>query len=573
MKPWLTVWAPRAQRVEVELVEGGQRLLMQRRTEGTFGLEAARVTGPYLLRLDGGNPIPDPRAEDVASVHGPCFLVDHARFRWTDQAHRPAPLEGAVFYELHVGTFTAEGTFAAAEQRLPELKALGVTHLELMPVATFSGQRGWGYDGAALYAPHRAYGGVEGLKHLVDAAHAQGLSVVLDVVYNHLGPIGNYLGQFGPYFHPEMLTPWGGAVVNLDGEGSAQVRRFFLDNAFHWLTHYHFDGLRLDAVHALVDRSKPHLLAQLSGELAAAGSTALLIAESDLNDPIVVRPRAQGGYGMDAAWSDDLHHALHAALTGESYGYYADFQPRPLALIARALEQGYVYQGQHSGYRRRPHGQPLGEVPLHRLLGYAQTHDQVGNDALGRRLAHIAGLPRAQAALALVMMSPFTPMLFMGEEWGASAPFLFFTDHQDAAVGRATTEGRRRELAAKGFAAEQVPDPQDPATFARSRLDWAERDRPPHAQALQFTRALIALRRRLPELTGGQPGRATVDEQRQTLRYERGNLIVLVNLGASGPVSVSLPSADRRLLLATGASITSSGSVELAEGAVAILGI
>ncbi len=570
MKALLEVWAPRARKVEVELCDTGRRLLLVERPDGLFQIDIAAVVGPYLLRLDDADPIPDPRAADVASVHGPCFTVDHARFAWTDQAHRPAGLEGAVLYELHVGTFTREGTFDAAAARLPALKHLGITHVELMPVATFSGEHGWGYDGAALFAPHRAYGGVDGLKRLVDAAHALGLNMVLDVVFNHLGPIGNYLGHFGPYFHPDRHTPWGGAVVNLDGAQSQPVRRFFLDNAFHWLDHYHFDGLRLDAVHALVDDSPVHLLTQLAAEVEASGRK-VLIAESDLNDPVVIRRRAELGYGMDAQWSDDLHHALRATLTGEAHGYYADFHPNPLRLLARALEQGFVFQGQHSGHRERAHGLPLGDVPLHRLLGYAQTHDQVGNDATGRRLSHAAGIARAKAALALVLMSPFTPMLFMGEEWAASSPFLFFTDHRDPEVARATTEGRKRELATQGFT-QASPDPQDPTTFFRSKLDWNERDRAPHAQVLEFTRALLALRRSSPLLMSHRPGRCRVDEERQTLLYERGNFIVALNLGASGVVSLP-PGPSWRSLVDTGVSMTSSDSVSLPEDGLAILGI
>ena len=562
----LTVWAPNAQAVEVELVDSGTRLSMVPGSDGVFCLDAALIRGPYQLRLDGGEPLPDPRAQDVESVHGPCHRVDHAAFKWTDADHRPSPLQGAILYELHVGTFTVEGTFDGAAARLPALKKLGITHVELMPVATFAGSRGWGYDGAALFAPHRSYGGVDGLKRFVDAAHALGLNVLLDVVYNHLGPIGNYLGRFGPYFRQDAQTPWGGASVNLDGPGSAQVRRFILDNALQWLRDYHFDGLRLDAIHALADTAGVHLLAQLKAEAGAA----LIIAESDLNDPVVVRDRAQGGHGLDAAWSDDLHHALHVALTGDRSGYYADYAGS-LFELGRALEQGFVYQGQTSKFRKRPHGKPLGDVPLQRLLGYAQTHDQVGNDALGRRLHHLAGLSRAKAALALVLMAPFTPMLFMGEEWGASSPFLYFTDHPDAQVARATTEGRTRELVAKGYRAQDVSDPQALATFKKSQLDWNEREQEPHRDMLRFVHALIALRRASPELCSALPGRATADDERGTLIYERGSFMVALNLGAEGSISLT---SDRswRLLLESGARI-SSGSVILASGGIGILGM
>ncbi len=507
MKPTFDVWAPRAWRVEVGLVDG-PKLVMRPLPGGRFVIDADQITGPYQLHLDGGGPIPDPRAGDVASVHGPCFLVDHAAFTWTDQNHRPAPLEGAVLYELHVGTFTREGTFDGAAARLEALKALGVTHVELMPVAAFSGTRGWGYDGTALFAPHRAYGGVNGLKRFVDAAHRLGLNVVLDVVYNHLGPEGNYLAQLAPYFAEEQ-TPWGGATIDLK---NPQVRRFFVDNALQWVRDYHVDGLRLDAVHAFSDLT---FVADVKAAMAPSG--AVIVAESDLNDPVVVQ-------AADAQWSDDFHHALHVVLTGDSHGHYADFAEKPLTKLARALEEGFVYAGHPSVFRKRPHGKPLGDVPLWRLLAYDQTHDQVGNEAAGARIHVRAGMAGAKAALALTMMAPFTPMLFMGEEWAASSPFLFFSDHQDPSVGKATTEGRRREQLEKGRPAEEFSDPQAAATFEQSVLDWGERSRPPHVDMLRFTTAMIALRR---EVTG--PGKAVVDEERGTLTYLRGEYVYTLN--------------------------------------------
>jgi len=563
MKQTLEVWAPRAKAVEVELVDSQTRLPMTAGAEGMFHLPTAEIHGGYQLRLDGHGPLPDPRAEDVASVHGPCFLIDHAKFKWTDAGHTPAPLEGAIIYELHVGTFTPEGTFDAAAGKLQALKELGITHVELMPVATFAGQRGWGYDGTAMFAPHRAYGGVDGLKRLVNAAHALGLNIVLDVVFNHLGPTGNYLGHFGPYFHSDLHTEWGGAVVNLDGPGSHEVRRFFLDNARYWVEHFHFDGLRLDAVHALIDRSHVHLLEQLARDLKAAQWPGVLIAESDLNDARIIRGLEDQGYGMHAQWSDDLHHSLRTALTGETHGYYSDFATEPLTLVARALEEGFVYQGQLSQWRGREHGGPLGFAPLKRLLAYAQTHDQVGNDARGRRLSHITGLEKAKAAMALVMLSPMTPMLFMGEEWAASTPFLYFTDHQDPEVARATTEGRARELVGRGAAPGDVSDPQALSTFEKSKLDWSELGLPPHSETLRFTRDLIALRKRLDPDTAGK---ARVNGQ--LLSYERGPFIVAVNLGDAAVLP--LPEGAWTVAVDTGASITSS-SVSIGAGGFAIL--
>lgn len=546
----LWVWAPRAKKVAVELVDTGDRLAMVSEGDGRFSLPAARIVGRYQLSLDDGPPIPDPRANDVESVLGPCHLVDHSAFRWTDSEHAWPALEGAIFYELHIGTFSPEGTFDGAVKKLPALRELGVTHLELMPVATFSGARGWGYDGSALFAPHRAYGGVDGLKRLVDAAHALGLGVILDVVYNHLGPIGNYLGQLGPYFHEDRHTPWG-AAINFDGPHSAQVRRLFIDNALHWLRHYHFDGLRLDAIHAIHDDSAVHFLEQLSAEVAELGRPALLIAESDLNDPRVVRSRAENGFGMHAQWSDDFHHALHVALTGETKGYYQDFED-PLPALATALDHGFFHQGQFSPYRQRNFGRPLGAVPLHRLIAFCQNHDHVGNRAAGERLHQLCGTPRAQAAMVLLMLSPHTPLLFQGEEWGASTPFQYFSDHQDPEVARATTQGRLKE-----FGHGEAPDPQAETTFQASRLRWEERAQEPHRQMLSFTRELIALRQSSSHLRSSIPGKTTVDSLRRTLLYVRGAYLFVLNLGPAG-AEVRLPAVaaqPRALVLSRGAAM------------------
>jgi maltooligosyltrehalose trehalohydrolase len=537
----LRVWAPQAESVEVEL-DGRRRVAM---TPGAGGWHEVEPQGTdYAFVVDGGPPRPDPRSPwQPAGVDGPSRVVDHAAFAWSDDEWRGVHLPSAVVYELHVGTFTPEGTFDGVVARLDHLVELGIDVVELMPVAEFSGDRGWGYDGVDLYAPHHAYGGPDGLKRLIDACHGRGLGVVLDVVYNHLGPAGNHLREFGPYFTDRYATPWGEAV-NLDGWGSDEVRRFFIDNALMWLRDYHVDGLRIDAVHAIVDTSAVHLLEELGVQTerlaAATGRPRWLIAESDLNDPRLIWPREVGGYGLDAQWSDDFHHALHAVLTGERSGYYADFGT--LAQLAAALRRAYVYAGEHSTFRNRRHGRPPGPVPGWRFLGYLQNHDQVGNRAQGERSSHLMSTERLRAGAALVLTAPFVPMLFQGEEWGATTPFLYFTDHRDPELARAVSEGRRREFASFGWSPDDVPDPQDPATFERSRLDWSERDRAPHAELLAWHRHLIALRRSRPELRDGRMDAVAVDvdEEAGAITVRRGRVTVAVALGeGGGSVAVS----------------------------------
>ena len=561
------VWAPKA-RERVELEMRGERLAMAPAGDGWWRAEAEAAAGDdYAFRIDGEGPFPDPRSPDQPDgVHGPSRVVDHGAFAWSDAGWNPPPLASAVIYELHVGTFTPEGTFDAAIGRLDHLAELGVTHVELLPVATFPGRRGWGYDGVALFAPHRAYGGPAGLARFVDACHGRGLAVLLDVVYNHLGPDGNYLGVYGPYFTDTYATPWGDAV-NLDGPGSDEVRRFFVDNARHWLERYHLDGLRIDAVHAFHDRSAIPFLEELAVEVEALsarlGRRLVLIAESDLNDPRLVRAREAGGFGLDAAWSDDFHHALHAALTGETVGYYEDFGR--LAQLARALEGAYVYTGERSRHRGRRHGRPVGDLPGHRFLGYLQNHDQVGNRARGERIGHLVSPGLARVGAALVLTSPFVPLLFQGEEWGASSAFLYFTDHQDPELGEAVREGRRREFSAFGWDPREVPDPQDEETFRRSRLDWGERDRPPHAGTLAWHRELLRLRRARPELSDGRLDRVATrfDEEARWLTVRRGAVVVAANLSGA-PRRVPLPGAAVGRLLA-------SADDDSADGAEALL--
>jgi len=551
----LRVWAPRPSTLRVDV--DGRRLALERQDGGWWSIDGATLPAEadYAFVLDDGEPVPDPRSSrQPHGVHGPSRRVDHTAFPWSDASWRPPPLERAVFYELHVGTFTPEGTFDAARRRLDHLVELGVTHVELMPVATFSGQRGWGYDGVGLFAPHEAYGGPDGLKRLVDACHGRGLAVVLDVVYNHLGPEGNYLDRFGPYFTDRYSTPWGPAM-NLDGPDSDEVRRFLCDNASMWLRDYHADGLRIDAVHGLVDTSAVHFLEQLAQEVedleAELGRPLTLVAESDLNDPRVVTPRARGGLGLDAQWNDDFHHALQAVLTSERAGYYADFGR--LADLAKALEEAFVYDGRHSSFRRRHHGRAARGLSGQRFVGYLQNHDQVGNRARGERIGRLASRRLVQVGAAVVLTAPFVPLLFQGEEWGASSPFCYFTDHGDPELGRAVRAGRRAEFAAFGWRAEEIPDPQAAATFEESRLDWNELETEPHRSLWAWYRRLIRLRRDEPALRDGCFERVSVrfDEERRWLHLRRGPIVVLCNFG---PERVRIPLAeepDRTLLLAS----------------------
>jgi maltooligosyltrehalose trehalohydrolase len=573
MRHEFTVWAPAAERVE--LVLDDRRAPMRPGGNGWWQVcvEGVGAGSRYAFSLDGGPPRPDPRsAFQPDGVHGTSEVVDHSAYRWHDAGWRGMPLPGAVLYELHVGTFTPQGTFDAAIERLDHLVDLGVDAIELLPVAEFSGQHGWGYDGVDLYAPHHAYGGPEGLKRLVDACHSAGIGVIMDVVYNHLGPAGNYLSQFGGYFSERHLTNWGEAV-NLDGPGSDEVRQFVIDNALMWLRDYHCDGLRLDAVHALVDDSAVHILEQLAIEVAALGAhlrrPLFLIAESDLNDPKFVRSHDAGSYGLDAAWADEWHHALHATLTGERSGYYEDFGP--LNLLAKALRQAWVYDGIWSPHRRRVHGRAPAGLSGHQFVVCTQNHDQVGNRAAGDRLGALTSPARLRVAAALLLTSPFVPLLFQGEEWGATSPFQYFTDHEDPELGRAVSVGRRHEFAAFGWNPDRVPDPQDPATFARSQLDWAEPATPPHAALLDWYRRLIALRKQIPALTDGRLNRVHVHcDDQGGLVMRRGPVRVVSNLGAT---SWTVPvDSSGSVLAASDPGIThDEGKLTLPPDTVAIL--
>jgi maltooligosyltrehalose trehalohydrolase len=569
------VWAPERQRVDLAL--GDVRLPMRSAPGGWWEADAAGASTDvaYAFCLDGGPPRPDPRSPwQPQGIDGCSRTVDHSAFSWTDAPWRAPAIADAVIYELHIGTFTAGGTFAAAVERLGDLVDLGVTHVEVMPIAEFSGRRGWGYDGVDLYAPHHAYGGPSGFKTFVDAAHGRGLAVVLDVVYNHLGPAGNYVSEFGPYFTDRYRSPWGPAV-NFDGPGSDEVRRFVCDNACMWLRDYHVDALRIDAVHALFDMSAVHILEQLAStveQLARTlGRRLALIAESDLNDPRVVRPPALGGYGLDAQWNDDFHHALHALLTGERDGYYADFGR--IGDVATALTQGYVFAGRYSAFRGRSHGRPPTGVSGSALVGFLQNHDQIGNRAFGERSSQLMTPGQLAIGAALVLTAPSVPMLFQGEEWGASTPFQYFTAHEDARLAQAVRDGRRREFARFDWSPDEVPDPQDEATFLRSRLDWNERTRSPHRELLAWHRDLIALRRRTPALRDGRRDALCVryDEQAGWLVAERGPIAVACNF-APRPQCVPLGWRGAQIALSASPENCLQGEqVALAPTSVAIV--
>jgi maltooligosyltrehalose trehalohydrolase len=480
-------------------------------------------------------------------------VYDHARFTWADHGWKGRDLRGSVIYELHIGTFTPEGTFEAAAEKLQHLTELGVDFVEIMPVAPVPGARNWGYDGVDLYAVNHTYGGPDGLKTLVDACHQAGLGVILDVVYNHLGPSGNFLHPYGPYFSGFAGSYWGEAV-NLDGPGSDVVRRYFIDNALQWLRDYHIDGLRLDAVHALHDRRATHLLAELSDEVdalsCAVGRPLTLIAESDLNDPRMVRSRDADGLGMTAQWNDDVHHALHTAVSGEHHGYYADFAG--LSALAKVLTSGVMHDGSHSSFRERAHGRPFTGVPGHRLVACLQNHDQIGNRPMGDRLP----VPELKLGAGLLLTSPFTPMLFMGEEWGAGTPFLFFSDHVEPELR--DSEGGRRQREFEGFGyAWEAPDPSEEETFLRSKLDWSELKDEEHWSLLCWYRDLMALRKALPELSDPRLDRVRVDHDPdgRWLTMWRGSLAVSVNFS---PESLTLPIPLGVVLLASDENVSAA---------------
>jgi maltooligosyltrehalose trehalohydrolase len=503
------VWAPAVDRVDLLLAGTAPQRLAPGR-DGWHELTTRAAHGEdYAFSLDGGEPRPDPAARWLPDgVHGRSRLYDPARFAWSEaeRTWRAAPLAGAVIYELHIGTFTPEATLDGAIHRLAGLADLGVTHVEVMPVNAYNGDRGWGYDGVAWYATHEPYGGPEALARFVDACHRTGLAVILDVVYNHLGPSGNYLPEFGPYLTGSYATPWG-AALNLDGPGSDPVRAYIVGNALQWLGDFHVDALRLDAVHGLIDTSAVHILAELADsveQLSARLHRPLqLIAESDRCDPLTIRPREAGGTGMHGQWADDLHHAIHTAVTGERDGYYVDYDGLPD--VARTYRRGFLFDGtRYSRHRGRTVGAPLGDIPGHRLVTCIQNHDQIGNRAAGERLTALVDPALVRAAAVMLCASPTTPMLFMGEEFGATTPFQYFTSHPEPELADAVRNGRREEFATFADFADHVPDPQDPATFTGSRLDWSEAETEAGTRRQALWRDLLALRRTHAALANGR---------------------------------------------------------------------
>jgi maltooligosyltrehalose trehalohydrolase len=552
------VWATVPKKVELQL--NGKIFPMTRDNNGWWLAEIpdAKAGDDYGFVLDGVGPFPDPRSPlQPNGVHKLSQLVDQQAFRWTDKNFQAPPLASAIIYELHLGTFTPQGTFLSAIERLDHLVSLGVTHVELMPVVEYSGNHGWGYDGVDLFAPHHALGTPEDLKKLVDTCHARGLGVILDVVYNHIGPSGNYLAKFAPYFTKKFASAWGEGI-NFDGPDSGEVRRFFCDNALMWLRDFHFDGLRLDAVHGIVDTSAVHFLEQLKIEVeklsAQVGRHLVLIPESDLNDPRLLWSRGRGGFQLDAQWSDDFHHALHTVLTGERDGYYSDFGN--ISHIAKALRHAFVYDGQFSPHRRRVHGRPTDGLNGHRFLGYLQNHDQTGNRARGERSSHLMSLKKQKIGAALVLTSPFLPMLFQGEEWGASTPFFYFTDYQEPELAKAVREGRCREFVAFGWKPEDTADPQARETFERSKLKWDEVAKSPHAEILDWHKKLIQLRRSEPDLSDGElkKVRTTFDERNGWLVVERGKVSIVCNFSDSSH-RVPIRPGEQKILIASEAGI------------------
>ncbi|TQJ51465.1 malto-oligosyltrehalose trehalohydrolase [Phycicoccus sp. SLBN-51] len=593
----LRVWAPDAQRVAVHVGAAGEDPAVQPMTSAPGGWwfwRSAPTRGPldYAFSVDGDEARPDPRTGwQPHGVHGPSRTFDTEAHEWRDGTwagpQQGLGTLGAVVYELHVGTFTPEGTLDSAVARLDHLVDLGVDVVELMPVAAFDGRWNWGYDGVAPYAVHDAYGGPAALQRFVDACHQRGLGVCLDVVYNHLGPAGNYLGTFGPYFTEAHHTPWG-AALNLDQDGSHEVRRWIIDNALRWFRDFHVDALRLDAVHELRDDSGRHVLAQLSDEVAELeehlGRPLTLIAESDLNDASMVTPTGQGGRGMDAQWDDDVHHALHVALTGERQGYYADFagysppmpDGGPLTVLAKTLTEVFLHDGRWSSFRESEWGRPVDRsaVDGRRFLGYLQTHDQVGNRAVGDRISDLVTPGQQAIGAALYLTSAFTPMVFMGEEWAAGTPFQFFTDFGDPDLREAVSVGRRSEFASHGWDFEDVPDPQDEATYRRSQLDWAEPQEGDHARMLGWYRDLITLRRGEADLSDGRLDVVDVSchDDDRWLVLRRGSVATVANF-AGEPQVVPVPAEVAVVLLAwdPGSTTVAEAGLRLPGHAVAVV--
>ncbi len=564
------IWAPRADKLQLK-IEGRDPVAMEGPDQKGWWCAAVQEAGPCtdygFLVEDDPTPYPDPRsAWQPRGVHALSRTYNQSGFQWTDKNWHSPPLSAAVLYEMHVGTFSEEGTFDGAIKHLNHLVDLGITHVEVMPINEFAGARGWGYDGVFLFAPFEPYGGPDGFKRFVDACHANNLAVILDVVYNHFGPVGNYTNKFAPYLTERFHTPWG-AAVNFNEAGSDEVRRFFCDNAVMWLKDYHVDGLRLDATHEFMDRSAVHFMEQLSAEVERLGATLgrrfVLIAESDLNDPKFVRPREAHGYGMDAQWSDDFHHALFTLLWSDpGRGYYDDFGS--MDDLVKSLKRVFVYDGIFSRYRHHRHGRPVDGLSAHHFVGYIQNHDQVGNRAKGERLEHLVGMDASKVALGIVLTAPFVPMLFMGEEFAASSPFLYFADHEDEEMRRLVSEGRKRDFAAFGWDQSQIPDPEAEETFEQSKLKWSEVHEANHAAMLAWVKELIKLRRTTMALNDGDLGHLKVEcrEEDRALVMERGRVRTLANLG-EGPVKINLRDGERVKLSSRGGIVVTAGQIAL----------
>lgn len=542
------VWAPKLKQLAVRILGDQPRTIPMTMNHppdsesgGEFVATVADVTEgmDYSYVLDAGLDSERERPDPVSrlqphGVHGPSRVVNPESFRWSDEMWAGIPLKDFIIYELHVGTLTTEGTFEAVIPRLPYLRDVGITAIEIMPVAEFPGNRNWGYDGASLYPPQSSYGGPNGLKNLVDACHHHGLAVVMDVVYNHLGPEGNYLPEFAPCFTDVHHTPWGKAI-NYDGPDSDGVRRWVIDNALYWLTEYHVDALRLDAIHGIYDFGARHLLAELSGAFQYQAQQlrlqAWIIAESDLEDVRIINPRAAGGYAIDSQWHDDFHHALYALLTGEREGFLMDFGA--LADLVKSIGEGFVFDGRYSRYRRRRYGNSSHDRPGEQFVGFIQNHDQVANTSRGRRLASLVSKEQQRLAAVLTLCSPFLPLLFMGDEYGETAPFFFFTSFEDAHLATAVREGRKKELGPH-YVESDFADPQAESTFERSRLDWSKLDVSPHSEILRLHRDLISLRKQHPALANCRKDLTEIqfDERSKYLVMKRadpsGNAALLV---------------------------------------------
>jgi maltooligosyltrehalose trehalohydrolase len=570
------IWAPEV--TAITLLADGSEYPMSQRGDGWWTASDAPAGGEvdygYLPGTDT-TPLPDPRSRrQPAGVHSLSRTFDPAAHAWADGNWAGRELQGAVIYELHIGTFTPEGTLEAAAGKLGYLKDLGVDFVELLPVNGFNGTHNWGYDGVLWYTVHEGYGGPAAYQRFVDAAHGAGLGVIQDVVYNHLGPSGNYLPKFGPYLKSGEGNTWGDSV-NLDGNGSDEVRRYILDNAAMWLRDYHVDGLRIDAVHAFKDERAVHLLEEFGalGDTVAAetGRPITMIAESDLNNPRLLYPRDVNGYGLEGQWSDDFHHAVHVNISGETEGYYSDFDS--LGALAKVLRDGFFHDGSYSSFRGRHHGRPINTGLVHpaALVVCSQNHDQIGNRATGDRLSQSLPYGRLALAAVLTLTSPFTPMLFMGEEYGATTPWQFFTSHPEPELGKATAEGRIKEFERMGWDPAVVPDPQDPETFNRSKLNWAEATEGDHARLLDLYRTLTALRRSTPELAGLGFTDTAVDysEEEGWLRFRRGDVLVALNFSEQ---TVKLEDAAGSVLLSTDeASVPDGGSLLLAPWSAVIV--